>query len=165
MDILQWALTTIVGVLGILAGRAWQKYDRNVQKDNEIYSKFLELLPHDNLLFFKEQDFGGPFRRMQIKPINDFEQYCKRSDFLFIDSNLEKQRKDLLKNISNFRELYVQEAFDFGAPVPDLVRVRYPEDSRIEGFDRESIVSRLNQLAEKVWNSYELLVKTARRKL
>ena len=32
-DVLQWAITTIVGILGIIGGRIWQKYDRRVEKD------------------------------------------------------------------------------------------------------------------------------------
>lgn len=39
MDWLQWAITTIVGILGIIAGRAWERYDRIAQKDKEIYTK------------------------------------------------------------------------------------------------------------------------------
>jgi hypothetical protein len=167
MDWLQWAITTIVGILGIIAGRAWERYDRIAQKDKEIYTKILELLPHDNLLFFKQHDFAGPFRRSQIKPIREFEEYCKRADFIFIDSKLEKMRNELLKNISDFTLLYAQEAFAFDSPVPDLVRVRYPEDMRheFEGYERKSIVLRLNQLADEVSKSYETLVKTARKKL
>lgn len=57
MDLLQWAITTIVGILGIMAGRVWGRHDRIAQKDKEIYAKILELLPHDNLLFFKQHDF------------------------------------------------------------------------------------------------------------
>lgn len=125
------------------------------------------MLPHDKLLFFKPHDFAGPFRRLQIKPIREFEEYCKRADFIFIDSKLEKLRNELLKNISDFTLLYAQEAFEFDSPVPDLVRVRYPEDMRykFEGYERKSIVLRLNQLADEVSKSYETLVKTARKKL
>lgn len=50
MEFLQWAIPVVVGILGILAGRAWQRHDRNIEKDKEIYTKILEILPHDDML-------------------------------------------------------------------------------------------------------------------
>ena len=76
-------------------------------------------------------------------------------------------RNELLKNFPDFTLLYPQGTFEFDSPVPDLVRVRYPEDMRhkFEGYERKSIVLRLNQLADEVSKSYEILVKTARKNL
>jgi hypothetical protein len=169
MEFLQWAIPIVVGILGVLAGRAWQRHDRNVEKDKEVHAKILEILPHESLLFFKRHDFSGSFNKSQVRPIRELVFECERADFIYIDSMLERQRMKLRTSIQNFIQIYYQEVFDFDSPEPNSVRVRYPEDFRDEqareNFSREAITSKLNELADTVWENYENLLKTARKKL
>jgi hypothetical protein len=92
---IQFAITTIVAILGILAGRAWERYDLKLKKDREILTDILNLLPpnSDVVYFLRKHDFGDDFSREFMKPIKTLINYSNRPDFFFLDKRIENLEK------------------------------------------------------------------------
>lgn len=111
---IRWAVTTIVGILGILVGRTWEKYDRNVQKDRDLLKKLLESLPieSDTIRFLREQDFGGEFEREFIRNIShSWKNAGVQPDFFFLNRKLENLRSQLFDAIDQFLSESGQKTF------------------------------------------------------
>ena len=163
-----WSITTgislIVGILGTLVGRSWQRHDNKVAKDKETLSKLIQILPSDGIIFYiRTRDFGLPFSHNVFISMDDFMDNCSRPEFFFIDKKLELLRKQLLKCIDDFDSRLAQESF---------VHVQLENSNSIKPAheysdfqEYKSICDELNNLAGKVINAYDKLIRTARIRL
>ncbi len=104
MDIFQWALPIIVGILGILIGRAWEKQDRRVEKDKKTIERLGKIFPDDNpsIAFLRDQDLGGRFHREREFELSNLLRFLQKPDIFFIDKNIEKSKKKLNQELDLF---------------------------------------------------------------
>ena len=86
MEWLQWAITTIVGVLGLVAGRAWERYDRKLKKDQNLIDKIHNVMPIDSetLALLRDHDFGTWFERKLLNPLHDLENLLNQPSYFFL---------------------------------------------------------------------------------
>ncbi|MBE7536277.1 MAG: hypothetical protein HS124_11170 [Anaerolineales bacterium] len=164
MDVLQWAITTAVGILGILVGRAWQRRDKNNQKDKEILDEITKLLDKDTISYCRQQNFTGAFDWDRLVGLNKFIEACEHSSFYFLDKRLEKLRKQLLETATGFyRELSLN---SFREDQVDSRWARIPKDREF-GNEKEyySLERKLNNLANELVKNFDDLVKLGRQKL
>ena len=142
-ELIRWTITTIVGILGLLVGRSWEKHDHNREKDRELLKELLELLPSggDTISFLREQDFGGDFERKYIRVLDRLWLERKRPDFFFLDKRLETLRVQLFQELGDFHRLIGKETFvnDFDqdyAQIPKTQEVRVDSMKHLIGPDR-----------------------------
>ncbi len=142
-ELIRWTITTIVGILGLLVGKSWEKHDHNREKDRELLKEILELLPSggDTISFLREQDFGGDFERKHLRVLDRLWLERKRPDFFFLDKRLEILRVQLFQELSNFHALIGKETFvnDFDhdyAQIPKTQEVRAESIKHLIGPDR-----------------------------
>lgn len=163
MDFLQWAITTIVGILGIIIGRAWQKHDRNNQKDKEVLDELVAILG-ETVLYCRHEDFGSIFDWDRLEGIHKFNNACERPNFIFLDNKLEKLRKQLIESLNNFHHELARHSFR--EPIVGSREARIPKEHEFKNPQEYLALSRkLNNLADKVCQDYDKLVKLARQKL
>ncbi len=167
MDILQWAVTTIVGILGILVGREWAKRDRNIGRDKETFNNLLKIMPSNgSILFLRHKDYGGVFRLDRLDDLMHFTDASERPEFSFIDKNLEKLRRKLLSEVQKFRKAISEKTVNPPGFNPGIMRVKRPEDD--PSFTQQQIetsLKELDSLASDLAKTYDELIKTAREKL
>jgi hypothetical protein len=162
-DALQWGITTIVLILGIIAGRAWERYDRKVAKDKTVLEKFQELLPSSLYLEIREFDFAGTFPLYILEKLELFSYRSNDPEFFFIDKELERIRARFVEISNEFLNLLAAESspVSTGLPWQKIPQPHeYSDPHRFEELQKE-----LNSLADNFCDSYELLIKTAKRKL
>ena len=156
-DWLQWAITTIVGILGIFIGRTWENRDRKLKKDSETFKILQDEFPED------------------------------RPSFFFLDKDIEKARSSLKENMENFQDYVATEVFAhnensrlLSIALPEerssrkiafLQRSEDIDSNTVEELEQKAnedyIKTRetLNYLATKLYNSYKELVVIAHKKL
>jgi len=167
MDILQWAVTIVVGILGTLVGREWQKHARTVEKDKITFAKTLELLPSNGSIYFlRTHSFGSAF-----EPIDDlmdfrmFREYCAQPEFFYLDKELESLRIELLENFEKLENRIFAETSSAGLN-QGFYRLRLPEDYPEIDYEKfYSVENELNTQASLICKNYDQLIKTAHRKL
>jgi hypothetical protein len=101
---IRWAVASIIGILGILVGRTWERHDHRVQKDRDLLKKFLEFLPSDGdtIMFLRQQDFGGEFNREFILKLARLRTCETQPDFFFLNKKLEDLRVQLFAALNAF---------------------------------------------------------------
>jgi hypothetical protein len=168
MDVLQWAITTVVGILGIIVGRVWQKHDRTLEKDKITFTRTLEMLPSQSgaIFFLRTHDFGSAFEPIEdLKELRAFRDHCSRPEFFYLDKELEGLRKNLLDSFNEFDDRLAAEASSWGLN-PGFYRIRRPEDYEDVSSEKFHIVrNELNNRAKLICEKYDQLIKTAHRKL
>ena len=94
MDNLQWAITTIVGILGVLVGRTWKKHDYRAKKDKETLKKIHKILPENSpsIDFFQNHDFGSPFERELLLPFFNLLRLLEQPNFFFLNKKIERSK-------------------------------------------------------------------------
>ncbi len=167
MEILQWAIPIIVGILGILVGREWQKHARTIEKDKITFAKTLEILPSDGSVFFiRTHSFGSAFKPIEdLKDFFIFRDYCSRPEFFYLDKELESLKGELLESFKKLDARIFAETSSAGLN-PGFYRLRLPEDYPEIDYEKfYSVENELNILASHVCEKYDQLIKTAHKKL
>ena len=167
-DILQWAITTVVAILGIIVGRVWQKYDRTVEKDKITFAKTLEMLPSQSgaIFFLRTHDFGSAFEPVEdLKELRAFHDYCSRPEFFYLDKELERFRIELLESFEKLDNRIFTETSSWGLN-PGFYRIRRPEDDPdVNSENFFAVRNELNDCAKLICEKYDQLIKTAYKKL
>ncbi len=110
---LQYIINTVLAVLGIVAGRYWERHDRRLKKDKEQVEKILNLVPVDSeaLQFLRQHDFGTPYRNGQTEPFWKLSKLLSLPSYFFLNKNLEKAKKELQKELMNFQNSIAENIF------------------------------------------------------
>lgn len=164
MDVLQWAITTVVGILGILIGRAWQKHDRNNQKDKEILDEIMKLLDDNTLSYCRGQNFAGTFDWERLTGLRKFMDACEHPRFYFLDKRLETIRKHLENAVIHFyRQLGLH---SFQEDRIGSTQARIAKDREFENIEEYHLLEKkLNGLATELCKTFDELIKLGRQRL
>lgn len=184
-DGLIWAIGLIITILGIYAGRGWERYDRKLKKDQNLIDRILNILPVDGetLYFLRYHDFSAWFERKQLEPLRDLAVFLDQPANHFLKDDLEKKKIELRQTIDDFRTLVAQkterhevikELQGLGSPENTIEKIRIrngltPEeaDKRLE-FAWNIFVQTANELNEKsseICDKYDILIISARKSL
>lgn len=162
-DTLQWVITTIVGILDKVAGRFWERDDRQVAKDKEIIDQIIKILPIGTIQFLDKQDFGGTFNYSNVSPLTTFLDHCERPDFFFINKKLESLRIKLRKSARDFSELLHDRADIINE---NTMAARIPQPHHWDNQNEfQEIRKKLNSLSDDVCRDYKSLIEQARKLL
>ncbi len=145
----------------------WQRSKANPH-DVALYANLLKDLPSETLQFLRMHDFGIPFHRISIKPLEEFEERWQQATHEFVDPELEQCRQTLLVAVQKFLE-GVAETTVFLNEGPYLtVYPDYRRDDAKNGERPPDIIAdekRLSKAAKAVQAPYEKIVRLAREKL
>jgi hypothetical protein len=184
---LQWAITAVTGILGILAGRAWARLDRRSAVDRELLSKFNDVLPIGSEYFvsLRRQDFGADVPRDFSTPLRNLSDFLAEPSFFFLDKQLEANRRKLALKLHDFLELYYTEMFTKDAN-QELLSLIKPEESitlRVRRLDKrptdeechaievqarqryDETRKRLNEMSAEICEIYDKMFSIARYKV
>jgi hypothetical protein len=135
-----------------------------IESDKKVYTRLIEILPwNGTILFVRENNFAGfSFERKRTDDFGKFIDQCSNPEFEFMDPDLEGLRLSLGQYIDSFMSKIARETFPTHTPGWNSV----PEEWESEQPDRfEEVVTSLHQNAQKICEIYDVLVKTAKRKL
>lgn len=122
---------------------------------NQIITKDLPTSFFDD--YFRSYDFGGSFLREHLNPLMDFEYIRKNPQYEFNNPTLENIKKELLSNISSFKDHIVRNTIvnEYGVlKVLDAIK----EDDKLF----ISYKNTAHSLANKICNDYDTLIRTMR---
>lgn len=162
---LQWIITPLVGIVGILIGREWEKKDRKNAKDMKTLELILKIIPSDGSIeYIRQKDFGSYFDVNKLSDIADFLDKSSYPELSFINKDLEKIRHDLIKYSDQFySELGLKSWRVEKRGMEHISRIQCPEEVGIERFNE--VREYFNNLSLQVCNSYDKLIKAANRKI
>ena len=132
--------------------------------DRRVLSRLRGLMNDELMRFLTENNFAGwSFATDQLNPLITVASYHVGAEHEFLDPELEEKRQRFLKATTQFLNL----VGDNARPVPgqSAGRVWVPEDwedEKPEVFRK--LVKELDDRADKVWKSYDDLLRTARQK-
>lgn len=165
MDFIQWIITTIIGILGILIVRSLQRYDRKNEKDKEILDQLVNMLK-DEILYCRYTYFGNTFDWDKLMGLREYIVKCEDSGFFFLDKDLENLRKKLLLAINEFVKNLSISSFPVNLNNPTLSRIPQEDEDKIYGENAyENLSRKLDDLSDDVCNIYNEIVKTGRKKV
>lgn len=132
--------------------------------DKELFKKFLSILPSEgSISFLRTHDMGGAFRYSNLEQLSKFYHEWQGPEFEFLDLELKEKCEILHKNADEyigFLSLKIFPVHGYG----DLYSV--PRDwleDRPDDFKK--IVDKLHLLSDKLIESHEDFIRTARVKL
>jgi hypothetical protein len=137
---------------------------KRLEKDQELFKEITNYLDSDgNMMIVRDNDFGGSFPGDLTSDLNNFLWECKKPEFEFHDGELEKEKKKLEENLTEFvngiavNTFRLNDTSDFKS-VPKDWRHRHPEKHR-------KVVKSLNDKAESTIKVYDKFVRKCRKKL
>jgi len=131
---------------------------REVEQDREFLLRFMEILPsRGTMTYIRDYDFGGTFDVDWLTDLYHFVNECKNPEFEFINPNLEKIKKKLYMKSDEFLSLIGLETYPIKIPGRRLNQLP-PESARYE-----EVRKKLNNLAQEIIDTYDELIRRARR--
>lgn len=134
------------------------------EHDQQIFNKLQIDIPYNGriVLFLRETDYGGNLSRQDLDKIHDFVNKWNNPHFEFLDSVLEKQRKEFLTQLIILEnELSVNiwprdhdiNSFSMELPYDDLKHPRWKKRDE------------MNKLATKIYDLYNNLILDCKRRI
>lgn len=138
------------------------------EKQKELDSNLLKeikkiLNDYNTIEFIRTHDFAGAFRQDFTVPLMEYNHRIETDpEFNFLDSDLNKLKKDLDINIVEFLRILINKTFDLEVN-KDLRGI--PKDWREKVPERyEEAVDKVNHHADKIIENYDELLQLARKK-
>ena len=135
-----------------------------VETDKQVYEILVKVLPWDGTIsFIRANNFAGfSFELARLDDLYECKHQCKNPAFEFIDPDLEALRASLLELIDEYTMTIGVETF----PTHNAGWNSVPEEWELEQPERfHRVVTKLDETAGQIVNTYGSLVKTATRKL
>ena len=129
--------------------------------DRKIFQQIRnELLPQSGAIsFLRYHSFGGSFPNKSIENLDEIEYKNKKSDFEFINPELEKIKEKLIEKISYFTTTIGGETWSLKSD-----RQSVPKEWQHEQPERfKRVVNDLNSTAREICEIYDELIKKGRR--
>ncbi len=161
MSDIQWGITTIVAILGVLGGRFWKQQEYKVSKDLKTMSRFNEILPFSLMNEIHEHDFGSSFNNdIFTKLLKVFNEY-KKPDFMFLNKSIEKVNKELIDKLIEFSSFLGLNS----GPIQNVNFSRIPLEYDIPTEEEKEVIRKVEQLADEVFDLYSKIKTMAHSKL
>lgn len=163
-DWIQWIITTIVGIVGVFIGRYWQKLDYSRDKDKDTLARLDKYLPFETVKYIREHDFGGSFPNTIFDELRRFHEESKNPDFIFLNRELEKNRKKLVDLTQEFQNLIALNSFPVENPNLDYNKI--PQSHEFPSDDKWlELMKKIHSLADDIFKTYSNIKQTARKKI
>lgn len=135
--------------------------DETLKIDREIFERIrIKLLPQEgSISFLRYHSFSGSFKNSSLENLDKFEYESKKSDFEFLNPELESLKKSLNTKIAN---LTLTIGFETWSLPND--RQSIPKEWQHEQPERfRMVVNELNTTAREICSVYDELIKNGRR--
>jgi len=135
-----------------------------LKHDKKLFQEFLQDLPSSSngIILLKEHDFGAPFHKVHLEPLNSFYFKWNNAEYEFLDTDIEVNKKTLIKDIAKLINSLATNAFPNG----EMLTTRIDkENSNISYEAIKSIIKSLNELSNKIYSEYENFIKTTKVKI
>jgi hypothetical protein len=134
------------------------------EHDQQIFNKLQIDIPYNGRIvhFLRETDYGGKLFRQDLDEIHDFVNKWNNPHFEFLDSILEKQRKEFLTQLTILKnELYANtwagdhdiNLFSMELPYDDFKNPRWQKRDE------------MNELGKKIYCLYNNLIRDCKRRI
>ena len=161
MTDLQWAVTTIIAILSLLAGRYWKQYEYAVSKDLKTMKRFDEVVTFQLMNFIRNHDFSSSFDNDIFVNIGRVIHEYERPDFIFLNKEMEKLNRKFIVELKEFQNILAINSGPINNPSFNRIPLIYdnPTANEIEIIDKVDI------LANNLFDTYSKLKIIAHRKL
>lgn len=143
---------------------SFQYDDETIKLDRQLFEKIrTELLPQTGAIYFlRHNNFAGfSFDTDSIEDLYNFEHECKKSDFEFLNPDLEKIKIELLKAVDHFTGQIAVQTFS-----TNNGRQTVPPEWELEQSERFwEVVNDLHKTKFQICDRYDELIKFGRRVL
>lgn len=130
-----------------------------LELDRKLFDEIRKILPSSGSVdFARFHDYGGAFPKESLNDFYSFYRYRTRPEFEFLDADLEGLRSKLINDIEEFLNLIGKFAFR-NQVQPDWLEIDVQPELAIQ------VGKELNQLADKICQTYDDLIRLGRRKL
>ncbi len=143
---------------------SFQYDDETIKLDRQLFEKIrTELLPQTGAIYFlRHNNFAGfSFDADRIEDLDNFEQECTKSDFEFLNPELEKIKMSLFNSVGDFTGQIAVQTFPTNngrQTVPPEWELEQPERFR-------EVVSDLHKTKLQICDKYDELIRLGRRVL
>ncbi len=154
-----WLVPLIAAFFGAFGGSLLTRYfaikDRKNLRDKSTITKLKKMFVDTGLyIYLRNHDFGEPF---DIETISSLEKFCvfceKNPDFVFINSELEFLRKELLKAVINFNAKLAMNSFPSGDRINRIHNPDYNDE--IDYVKYHELRVELNKLVGYIIQNYD----------
>ena len=134
--------------------------------DKTLFAKFLDTLPSSGSIeFLKTFDMGfGSFETEQLSQLKDFYYNWNKPEYEFLDSELEKKRRELRNVVQKYLDSYSKNTF-LTYDIDQKRAYVLPEWKITQPENYRQAIEELNSLADEVVKAHTDLVRSARVKL
>ena len=138
-----------------------------VELDRKLFLKIRGILPGTggSIAFIRNCSYVIPFLREKHEGLGEYTRQCERSDFEFIDVDLESRKSQLTDTVIKFLGILNTVVFPGNNWDKDLKLAVYPEDKYSNPKLYYEAVSNVENAATEVCSAYDDLVRLGRRKL
>lgn len=161
-------LIVFIGLLGSLITQEI-KTSKIVMSDNkdsihdkELFNELLSILPstRNSIIFIKQHDFANSFQPNPLFDLYDFAYQWEIPEKEFLDSKLEKTKKQLLEKIDNLSELTRK---NLVTKYNGFLSI----DPYGEGYSERDykIIEQMNKLGDEILFYHQKLIKEGKQKL
>ena len=131
----------------------------HLEMDRKLFNEIREILPSSGSVdYARSHDYGGAFLKESLDDFYKFYRCRTRPEFEFLDSDLEGVRSKLTNDIENFLDLIGRYAFRHQIQ-PDWLHIDVQPEIAMQ------IAKELNELANRVCQTYDDFIRLGRRKL
>jgi hypothetical protein len=155
------ALLGVFAVSSYFLGRRDGKLAGQRDRDKKLYQYFSNLLPKENMIYYREHDFGDSFTHQVFDLLRRFEEACQYPENYFLDNNLENLKKQLLISATTFLRRLREVTVHVSNPNTPANRLPRPEVLGDEEHIRLS--TELNNLATEFYKAYTKFVIAAEK--
>ncbi len=133
--------------------------------DKALFSKIREMLPSDSdtIGFLRDHDLANSFELELLKRLHRLEEFYALPEAEFMDAELESLRADLCSAAKDFLFGVARNTFP-RAGLPRRNEIP-PEWEHTQPMRFEEVRRELNDLATEVYQRYQELIRTGRRRL
>lgn len=159
IELLKWAVTTVIGIIGIFVGRSWAKNDKRIIKDIDVFNRYLEFLPYEKMYYIETYDFGGAIDPEDHRFLHRFKEKCGDPNLIFINNEIEEKKNILIESIDQFLNHIA--SFTYPYDVGGRLLIRISQDDPEYSEKSQTI----NEDANKVFACYSDFIHTCRVEL
>lgn len=158
IEVIKWAITTLIGIIGMIIGRCWVKRDKKQSIDTAIYHRIISLLPYYGMEYIRTYDFGGTIDAESHRFLHTFAAEMNNIENIFINSKIEEKKKNLMRSVNSFLGLLGEYTTPVNVSGRHFIVVPQCDDYKTK-------VDQINHSANDVYSNYKDFLLFARENL